>query len=412
MRSHVGLRRNLSLSLLVFYGLGNIVGAGIYVLVGKVAGVAGMYAPISFLLACLLAMFSAFSYAELSARYPLSAGESVYVHQAFGKRLLSVGVGLMIVLGGMLSSAAILRGFVGHLALFVTLPEVLGIVVSALLLCAIAIWGVRESVRVAVLLTLVEIVGLIMVLWAGRQGLMTLPLRVHELLPPLQLHVWHGIAFGGLLAFYAFLGFEDMVNVAEEVKNPRRNMPLAILLALVIATLLYMLIAVVAVLSVEPALLQQSDAPLVLIYERAGGDYPQVIALIAMFAVVNGVLIQMIMASRILYGLGRQGWIPARMAELLATVHPVTRTPVMATLLVSVIIMLLALSGPIEQLVEQASSVILLVFVLINAALWRIKSREPHPEGVQVYPRWLPVLGLLTSAGFVIFELMNVLGNR
>ncbi|MCK5091591.1 MAG: amino acid permease, partial [Gammaproteobacteria bacterium] len=138
MTEQISLHRNLSLPLLIFYGLGNIIGAGIYVLVGKVAGVAGMYAPVSFFIACLLALFTAFSYAELSARYPLSAGESIYLHHGFGIRFLSVGVGLLMVVGGMLSSAAILKGFVGYLSLFIVVPETIAIIVSAILLCGFA----------------------------------------------------------------------------------------------------------------------------------------------------------------------------------------------------------------------------------------------------------------------------------
>lgn len=407
----LSLRRNLTLPLLIFYGLGNIVGAGIYVLVGKVVGVAGMYAPISFFISCLLALFTAFSYAELSARYPLSAGESIYVQHGFGLRFLSVGVGLLIVLGGMLSSAVMLKGFVGHLTLFMEIPDAIAIVVSAALLCGIAIWGIRESVRAAALLTILKLIGLFMVLWAGRQGFFELPSRIDELVPPFQLQTWHGIFFGGLLAFYAFIGFEDMVNVAEEVKNPERNMPISILTALAVATCLYILIAMLAVLTVSPALLQQSDAPLVLVYQTSGGSYPKVIAAIAMFAVINGVLIQIIMASRVLYGLGRKGWIPAGFSSLFSAVHPVTRTPVIATLLVSALIIFLALTSPIERLAEHASFVILIVFVLINAALWKIKKKEPAPPGVKTYPAWLPVAGVLTSGGFVIFEVVNLLGG-
>ena len=411
MTEQLSLRRNLTLPLLIFYGLGNIVGAGIYVLVGKVVGVAGMYAPISFLIACLLAMFTAFSYAELSARYPLSAGESIYLQHGFGIRLLSVGVGLLMVVGGMLSSAAILKGFVGYLSLFIIVPEAIAIIVSAILLCGFAIWGIKESVRAAALLTILELIGLVMVLWAGRHDFLELPARIDELIPPFQLEVWHGIFFGGLLAFYAFIGFEDMVNVAEEVKNPERNMPLSILTALAVATLFYILIAILAVLTVAPDLLQQSDAPLALVYQASGGAYPKVIAAIAMFAVINGVLIQIIMASRILYGLGRKGWIPAGFASLLSTVHPVTRTPVTATLLVSLLIILFALTSPLEKLAEHASFVILITFVLINAALWKIKKKEPAPPGVQTYPAWLPIVGMLTSGGFVIFEVVNLVGG-
>ena len=155
----VSLRRSLSLPLMVLYGLGTTIGAGIYVLIGSVAGNAGLYTPISFLLASLMAGFTAFSFAELTARYPKSAGEALFAYHAFGKRWLAVTVGLLMTGAVIVSSGAIVRGFTGYLQTVVTAPEWLIIVVLILILGLIAAWGIIQSVVVAALLTLIEIGG-------------------------------------------------------------------------------------------------------------------------------------------------------------------------------------------------------------------------------------------------------------
>ena len=161
------LKRSLGLPLLIFYGLGNILGAGIYALIGKVAGAAGMYTPVSFLIASLLAAFTAFSYAELSSRYPSSAGESVYVYEGFGLRRLALLVGLLIVLAGVLSSAAIIQSFIAYLQEFTQVPRMLTLSIVVAVLTLVAIWGIVESVRMAAFLTVLEIIGLLIILWVA-----------------------------------------------------------------------------------------------------------------------------------------------------------------------------------------------------------------------------------------------------
>ncbi len=396
----------------MFYGLGNILGAGIYVLIGKVVGVAGIYAPVSFVIASLLATFTAFSYAELSSRYPLSAGESEYIQHGFNKKTLSLIIGLLIVLAGALSSAAIIRGFTGYLDVFVETPATLTIAVLVLTLGGIAAWGITQSVRMAAILTVIEIIGLSIILWVGGGAFAELPARIGELVPGMDGGIWYGIFLGGLLAFYAYIGFEDMVNIAEEVKNPSRNMPVAILIALIVSALIYFLVALVSVMSVDLQQLAASDAPLAYIYEQITGSNPAVITVIGMFAIINGALIQIIMASRILYGLGRRGWLPAR----LGSVNTFTRTPLPATFLTCVIILLFALTSTLEGLAENTSFVILIVFALVNLSLLLIKRREAISgetvtEGVRVVPFWIPVVGLVSSLGFVVFRIIDFING-
>ncbi|MDH5230700.1 MAG: amino acid permease, partial [Gammaproteobacteria bacterium] len=260
------LQRSLGLYLVVFYGLGNILGAGIYVLVGKVAGVAGMYTPLAFVVACFVASFTALAYAELTAKFPVSAGEAVYVHQGFGSKHLALFIGLMVAISAAVSSATIARGFVGYLQVFIDIPAWLAICLLLITLTSIAALGVKHAVGVAAVLTLVEITGLLLVIIVGADSFTTIPQRLPELIPDFSATTIIAIMAGGFLAFYAFLGFEDMVNVAEEVKNPERNLTMGIILSLIIATLFYALIALVAVLNVPPKQLAMSDAPLALVY--------------------------------------------------------------------------------------------------------------------------------------------------
>lgn len=388
------LRRALSLPVLTFYGLGTIVGAGIYVLVGKVAGIAGMYTPLAFLLAAVAAFLTAFTYAEMSARYPKSAGEPLYVAEGLGVHRISILVGLMIVATGLVSSATIANGFVGYLHVFVDVPGPAAITALVLGLGALAFWGIAESAWVATVTTLIEIGGLVLIIAVSGDSLGSLPQRAGELVPPLEGAAWGSIVLGAFLAFYAFIGFEDMVNVAEEVKDPVRNMPRAILLATVAATTLYILVALIAVLSLPAAELAASDAPLALLYTRATGRGPVAISVVSLFAVVNGALIQIIMAARVLYGMSRQGWIPA----VFGRVHRSTRTPLLATLLVTASVLVLALAVPLVQLAKATSFVILIVFVLVHAALLNLKRRRmaPPPEA-PVCPAWVPVAGILVS---------------
>lgn len=401
----VRLHRSLSLPLITFYGLGTILGAGIYVLIGKIAGLAGMYAPLAFLLAGVVAAFSAFSFAELSSRMPLSAGEAVYVQEALGLRWLSTLVGLMIVLTGLVSAAAITNGFVGYLNVFVVLPSALIIMLTVLVLGALAAWGILLSVAAASVVTLIEVSGLLLILAAAGGSLLTLPERLPDLLPAADWAAWQGIALAAFLAFYAFIGFEDMVNVAEEVKEPERNMPRAILLALGISTLLYLLVASAAVLTLPLEELAASGAPLATMYERATGKPPTFIALISLFAVINGALIQIIMAARVLYGMGREGWVP----RVFGRISPRTQTPIHATVAVTAAVLVFALAMPLLALAKLTSFIMLTVFALINFSLIRIKGRGRAPAGVAAYPLWVPYGGLLFSLLLLGVQIVDLL---
>ena len=246
MQNGISLKKNVNLALLIFYGLGNTLGAGIYVLVGKVAGIAGLFAPIAFVVSSLVVIFTALTYAELSARYPLSAGEAVYIHRGLGLKWLAVFAGLLIFTAGIVSAATICQGFIGYLQVFIEIPDRLALVLLILTLGCIAAWGIKEAVTTAAVFTVIEIIGLLLIIVTGMDNITLDHLREAELFPAWDVPVWLSILNGAFLAVYAFLGFEDMVNVAEEVKDPQRNMPRAILLCVVISSILYAAVTIVA----------------------------------------------------------------------------------------------------------------------------------------------------------------------
>jgi basic amino acid/polyamine antiporter, APA family len=305
------LRRVLGTPLLVFYGLGVIIGAGIYVLVGSVIGEAGGAAPWSFVLAGLLAGLTALSYAELAVRYPEAAGAAAYVKEAFGSDRVSQLTGLAVAAVVILSTASIARGSAGYLQVFIQWPDALIAGAVVLLFTAIACVRVRESVGLAAAMTLIEIGGLLLVLAAGWPSLDLLSQRAGELVPSPDPAAWAGIAAGAFLAFFAFIGFENLANMAEEARAPERSLPRAILLSLALATLLYAAVTAVTVLAVPLGELMASSAPLLLVARNAPWFSADIFALIALVAVANGVLIELVMLGRLLYGMARRGWLRA-----------------------------------------------------------------------------------------------------
>ncbi len=387
------LRRSLTLPLVVLYGLGVTVGAGIYVLVGATAAKAGYYAPVSFILAACVTAFTGLSYAELSTRMPVSAGEAAYVRAGFNSPTLALVVGLMVAASGVISSAAVSIGAASYLQHFLPVSPALLTAAIIIMLGSIAFWGIMQSVILAGIFTLIEISGLGLVIYTGLAANPDLAANMHKLIPPLELAPWAGIFSASLLAFFAFIGFEDIANIAEEVKNPRRTMPWAIFLTLIISTLIYVAVVAVVTLSVPMQTLTISASPLALVFGEESANTKNMFIAIAIVATLNGVLIQMIMASRILYGLAAQGSLP----KIIGAIHPVTRTPLTATSLVVAIILLLALFLPIARLAETTSVVVLGVFSMVNLALILLKRKPQQTTGdIFQVPIWIPITGLVS----------------
>lgn len=369
------LKRNISLSLLLFYGLGTILGAGIYVLTGVVAGHAGSYTPFAFALAAFVAAPTAYSYAKLSAQFPQSAGEAYYTLQAFDLNWLAQLVGLMVICVGIVSAATISRGFVGYLQVFAAIPAPLIIITLVSLLTLLAAYGVFASVSVAAAIALLEIAGLGIIIWGG---LSLGEFQPVDLVPSAGTTLWPGIFAGALLAFYAFIGFEDIVNMAEETREPQRTLPLAVMGSLLIASILYFAVAYIAIATVPLDQLAGHEAPMALVVETHGLVSPAFISVISMLAVVNGALVQIIMASRVIYGIGKMN----RRLQGLANVNDRTQTPVKATLLVGLLVLTLALAFNVESLAKLTSLITLTIFFFVNLAL--IKVCGPHFQAAKL----------------------------
>lgn len=387
------LQRVLTPRLVTLYGLGVTVGAGIYVLVGATAAEAGPFAPISFIIAAVVAAFTAFSYTELSTRYPVSAGEAAYVEAGFETGWLATIVGLAVALSGMVSAAAVAIGAASYLHDFTNASQTVLTVAVIGVMGLIALWGITQSVMVAAIITIIEVSGLVLVIIWGLYVAEPLGVDPSDMLPDLVGSHWIGIGAASLLAFFAFVGFEDMANIAEEVKDPVHTMPRAILWTLVLATILYVGTTIAVLVAVPIDTLSVSAAPLSLVFDAAPESVKQTFSMIAIVATINGVLIQMIMASRVLYGLADRGHLPA----VFAVVSHRTRTPVFATVTVVLIIIFLAWALPIDALAERTSQIVLFIFVLVNASLIRLKlSGNGGGEFFQV-PMFVPVLGVVTS---------------
>lgn len=398
MENKPELIRQISLPMLAFYGIGTILGAGIYVLVGKVAGEAGFYTPFAFMLAALLAAFSAFSYAELAARYPRSAGEAIYIEEGFGIKSLSIVVGLMIVAVGVISTATLAHGFAGYLNVFFEFSESLIIFILILSIGLICAWGIGQSVFIASAMTIVEIIGLLIIVYVGQDAFAMVPNKISEMVPAFDASIWAGVFMGSFIAFYAYLGFEDIVNVAEEAIKPKINIPLAIIISLLVTTTFYILISVVAIMLLDSKELAASDAPLALLYQKTTGQSPVIITIISLISVVNGALVQVIMGSRVLYGMSRKNWLPTKFGEI----NKVTHTPVIATLFVSLSVLFFALLFPLLSLAKITSFITLIIFMLINFSLIKIKLSNKVHDGFKV-PLIIPVVGGVSTLIFILY---------
>ncbi|MGH1329894.1 MAG: APC family permease [Paracoccaceae bacterium] len=381
------LQRRIGLGLLTAYGVGIMVGAGIYVLVGAAIGEAGVWAPVSFLLAGLVAVPTALTFSELSARIPEAAGDPAYIEAGLKTHGLAMLVGWINVIVGTIAAAAVLRGGVGYLTSLLDIPEVYAIVGLGAALICVAIVGVMESMALAALLTVIEVIGLALVIYAGFNAA-----PVAQWSAPAA-PVWSGVFGASIFAFFAFIGFDDMVNIAEEARAPSRNMPRAILIALAVTALLYALVSLAAVRAVPRDIIGTSERPLALVWEAGMGSSAQFLSAIAVAAALNGVLAQIVMASRVLYGLGRRS--PS--LAIFHHAHARFGTPVLATVLVGIALIGAALTLPVATLAEGATIALLAVFAVVNLALIMLKRRAPEAP----FRVWtiVPYLGLLTCVG-------------
>lgn len=401
------LKRVVGTTMLTLYGIGNIVGAGVYVLIGKIAEPAGYLAVLAFLVAALVAFGAALSYAELAARFPVSAGIAVYLHEAFKARRLSTIVGLMLVGAGIVSSATLLKGFAGYFSQLTGIDPWVGIISAAVILTAVMLKGIKESVGVAALLTVVEVGGLLFlvgsILLTQPNAVTTFTSGFSEALGGFNAVGFAGIVSAAFIAFYAFVGFEDMVNIAEEVKKPRTAFPRAILISMAVVTILYVAVTVAALGVLTPQILANSSAPLADVFQAATGNGAEVIIIISLLATLNGVLVNIVMGSRFLYGMARRGWIPEWFSKV-SRWH----VPARGTIIVSTLALIAALLLPIERLAQVTSLLLLFVFLAANVSLIVVRRSQPGFDNLRISPAYMPWIGAVASVALLIGQLITM----
>jgi len=379
---------------LTLYALGSMLGSGIYGLVGKAAGIVGNAVWLSFVSALFAAMLTALAYASLGSRYPRAGGAAYVAERAFGLPILSFVVGLALVCSGLASVATQSRVFALSLAqaLGVEQIPIEALVIGFLLLMAgIVFRGIRESMWVNVTSTIIEATGLLIVIAVGISYWGSVD---YFELPPEKADAGTALLIlqGSILTFFAFIGFEDTYNVAEEVKNPERSLPIAVISAMLIATVLYIAVAISAVSVVPYQQLAEAPAPLAAVMEHAAPEFPSLIlTIITMFAVGNTALLNYITASRMLYGMSNQGLLPA----VVGRVHASRQTPHVAVLILLLILVPLSLSGTIAQLATATVLLLMFVFAVVNASLFVLKRRPGEPPGQFEVPAFVPLLGAI-----------------
>jgi amino acid transporter len=393
------LKRVIGPRLLLFFVIGDILGTGIYTLTGDVAVEVGGAAWLSFALAFFVAMFTATAYVELVGKYPHAAGAALYVQRAFGRRFLTFLVAFAVMSSGLTSAGAASRGFAGYFAELVdglSVPPALLVAIAFLLvLGAINYRGVAESLKANVVLTCIEISGLVIVIGvgavviAGGGGNPGRPLELDPAGNPFAL-----VASGAGLAFFALVGFEDSVNMAEETTDPQRTFPRALFLGITVTGIVYMLVAFFTVAVVPLETLAESQSDLLEVVRAGAAWFPLgLFALISMCAVTNSALINLMMASRLIYGMARERIIPAK----LGSVHAERRTPWVAILFTTALAIGLASLSGVRELGGTTALLLLCVFTLVNVAVLVLRGK-PVAHAHYRAPTIFPVLGVLSSA--------------
>lgn len=442
------LKKTMGLFALTIYGIGDMLGAGIYALIGTAAREMGNALWVGFVAAALAAAFTGLSYASLGSRYPKAAGAAYIINRAFGIRILAYTLGLMTMASGLLSFAAGANAFAEQLYAQVApaappaasapasspatdsaatasqtattakaaapasgwqsrvkfWPYILGYIG---LLTLINFWGMRESNWMNAICTFIEVGGLVVVIfvgmryWGSVNYLETPPVSAEPNAPLKSLNLPF-ILSGGILVFYAFIGFEDMINVSEEVKDVERVFPRALLLAVGVTTVIYLLVAITAVSVIPASELAKPGSSLVNVVKKAAPWFPPgLFPAISLFAIANTGLLNYIMGSRVVYGMSRQGMLPAFLGKL----HKTRHTPHVAILILMCIVIALALTGGISDLAQGTSLLLLVVFAVINVSLIVLRKRPGEPRGTFNVPVFVPVIGAIICASLVVSKL-------
>jgi len=366
------LKRHMGLFGTTMYGVGLILGAGIYVLIGQAAGIAGNLVWASFVFGAIAAVFSGLSYAELSSMFPKSAAEFLFVKNAFRNNFFAFLIGWMTLFTSVISASTVALGFGGYLAAAFDLSIIISAVSLIAVLSLINFIGIRESSWINVVFTLIEVSGLILIIYLGFTHIGSESIDYFENPSGLS-----GISIAFVLVFFAFIGFEDIVNIAEEIKNPKKILPRAIVLSISITAAIYILVSLAAIQILSWKELGSSLAPLAEVAKKILGSNGQVIlSMIALFATANTVLIILIAGSRIIYGMASQHSLP----QILSKIHHRTKTPWIGVLGIMIAATIFSFLEDIVTVANISVFFIAITFGTINLAVILLRFREPNLE--------------------------------
>lgn len=393
------LRRGITGKLLFLFILGDVLGAGIYALIGEIAGTVGGAIWIPLAAAMGMALLTAGSYAELVTKYPKAGGSAVFAKRAYRSGAVAFLVGFSMLSAGVVSAAGLAHAFAGdYLSAFVKAPAGLGAAVFVVVIGLVNLRGIKESMRANVVMTCIEVSGLLLIAgvaaWfiAGGGGEVSRAFEFRQGATPVA-----AVFSGAILAFYSFVGFETSANVAEEIKDPGRVYPRALFGALITAGLVYIVVGSLASAAVPTDTLAKSSGPFLTVINTAGAAIPDwVFSLIALIAVANGALLTMIMASRLAYGMAQEHLLP----EPLGRVLPNRKTPWVAIVSTTALAVILTFTGELAVLAETVVLLLLVVFLSTNIAVLVLRKDEVGRPHFRV---WTPMPVLATISCIVLF---------
>ena len=394
------LKRHMGLFHLTMYGVGLILGAGIYVLIGEATAFAGNSVWISFLFGIIIAMFAGLSYAELTALFPKAAAEYTFVKHAFKNNFLAFIIGWLTAITSMITAATVSLGFGGYLAQFVNLPITISAILLIVGLSVVNFIGIKESAWANTIFAIITAGGLVLIIFLGMTYETTEPIDYFEM-PNGTI----GIILAFVLIFFAFIGFEDMANVAEEVKKPKKTLPRAIVLTVIITGIIYLLVSLSVVRVVNWEELGQSAAPLAAVAERSLGIGGSItLSAIALFATASTVLITLVAGSRILYGMAKSKSLPLSLCKI----HSKTKTPWIAVIGILITSMAFALIGDIVIVANITVFAVVITFATINLSVIVLRYTEPKLERSFRVPVNIGRFPLLPLFGFGVTIYMAI----
>lgn len=389
------LKRDLTLLDLVFYGVGIILGAGIYVLIGHATAVAGNSVWLSFVLAAIIASFTGLSYAELSSIYPKDAAEYTFVKTAFKDTTLGFVIGWLTFFMTIVAGAAVALGFGQYLHSLTGIGVAASAAGLLLFFALINYIGIKISSRLNIILTSLTILGLLIIIWIGLPFIGSV--NYLDMSPGFV-----GIFGAAAVVFFAYLGFDEIVNVAEEAKSAKRNVPKAIIISVIITTAIYILVALSVVSVVPWQELGASDTPLALVAAKSfGSSAGFILSIFALFATASTVLILMIAASRMLFGMAEDKVMPKVFTRIGRR-----KTPYACILLITIIALMFAFYSEIKSIALLVDFSAFFVFAMINLSVVILRYTEPKTKRMFKVPLNVGQLPVLSLLGFLISAYM------